>query len=284
MSHWPDVFRKPAELPADDPFGAWFARMAEALLTGGRLVVAGEPHRLTEIEFYYYNRAEHPDVFAHRDPVQLHLGRWYFHRTAGVYRSGSFKGLDISFGEGGHHAGILIRGLEVPDGTLIDGPSLTVDHLLRKSGYGEVAALDEEIGDRVVWDDSAPLTLRQVPKEERSLLRSARVGLTLKRSRPNSEGPRFVLKPYRFLSEPKRIAKGKLQMVLALHVQGKSAAEIQQMTGCPQKTVQRYVADFEEGRRQADFAPYFGADLGPKDLARLHGVWHAVWVEGVRKS
>jgi hypothetical protein len=41
--------------------------------------------------------------------------------------------------------------------------------------------------------------------------------------------------------------------------------------------VQRYVADFEEGRRAADFGPYYGIDLGPKELCRLQGVWHAVW-------
>jgi hypothetical protein len=62
-------------------------------------------------------------------------------------------------------------------------------------------------------------------------------------------------------------------MVLALHVQGLPAAEIRAQTGCTKGAVERYIADFEEGRKESDFAPYFGIDLGPKELARLHGLW-----------
>lgn len=272
MSNWLDVL----ERTPGDSTDAWFMKIATALLTGSRLVAGGEPHRLTEVEFYYHG-ADHPDVFAHRDPVQVHRGRWYFHRTGGVYRGGSFKGLDVTFGDGVSHAGVLIRGLETHDGTLIDGPSLLVDHLLKKTGYQDVPTLDAAIGDRVAWADSGPLMLRPSPPEDRPVLRTARVGLTLKRSRSHSEGPRFVMRPYRFLTEPRRIAKGKVQTVLALHARGWDAAAIQQATGCPVKTVRRYVADFEEGMRLADFGPFFGAELGPKELCRLHGVWDAVW-------
>src|SRR5690242_14156776 len=137
MSFWPEVFQRPAVHPGTDVVDAWFRKIATALLTSARLVVGGEPHRLVEIECYYHG-PDHPDPFAHRDPVQLHLGRWYFHRTGGVYRSGSFKGLDVAFGDGHSHAGLLIRGVETAAGTLIDGPSLTVDHVLRKSGYRNV--------------------------------------------------------------------------------------------------------------------------------------------------
>ena len=64
-----------------------------------------------EVEVYYH-AADHPDPFAHRDPAQLHVGRWYFHRTGGTYRGGSFKGLDLAFGGSAAHAGVLIRGIE----------------------------------------------------------------------------------------------------------------------------------------------------------------------------
>jgi hypothetical protein len=269
MSVWQLLLTRTAE----ETFDSWFVRIASTLLGSARLVVAGESHRLTEIEFYYHH-PEHPDLFAHRDPIQLELGRWYFHRTGGTYRGGSFKGLDISFGDGTHHGGVLLRGLEQPDGSLVDGPSLLVDHLLKKSGYRDVSAFDKDIAERPIWDDSSPLILRHVPAENRCWLRCARVGLTLRRHRPNTQAERFVLKPYRFLTEPKRIAKGKIHMVLALHAQGQSAGEIQQMTGCPAKTLQRYIDDFERGRQTADFAPFYGIDLGPRDLCQLHGVWH----------
>src|SRR5262249_44387331 len=177
------------------------------LLNRTRLVAGGVSHRLTEVEFYYHG-PEHPDRFAHRDPVQVHTGRWYFHRTAGVYRSGSFKGVDLTFGTPGAHAGILFRGLEKPDGSLVDGPSLLVDHLLDATGAAEVPALDKVIGERVAWDAGNPLRLELVPDLERKeVYRSARVGLTLKKARPAAPEPqRYLLRTYRFLNEPRRIA------------------------------------------------------------------------------
>jgi hypothetical protein len=72
-------------------------------------------------------------------------------------------------------------------------------------------------------------------------------------------------------------------MVLALHAEGLSPEEINQVTGCPKATVNRYIADFEEGCCDTDFAPFYGIDLGPKDLCRLHGTWHACWRKGKKR-
>ena len=277
MSDWLADLQRPVTFPRAHLVSPWFARMAKALLTEARLVVRGEPHRLVEVEFYHHG-AFHPDVFAHRDPVQVHPGRWYFHRSFGTYRGGSFKGLDITFSDGTTHGGILIRSVEAADGALVVGPSLTVDWLLRKASFMDVPALDREIGTRQIGDEISPLFLHAGPPEERTILRTARVGLSLKRSRPaNVEATRFVLAPYRFLTEPRRITKGKVQMVLALHIQGKDPSTIRTMTACPLKTVQRYIADFETGKQAADFGPFFSKDLGPTELCQLHGVWYAIW-------
>jgi hypothetical protein len=51
---------------------------------------------------------------------------------------------------------------------------------------------------------------------------------------------------------------------------------IHRLTGCPLRSVQRYLADYEAGRREVDLAPYVGIDLTPRDLCRLHGTWHAL--------
>jgi len=64
-------------------------------------------------------------------------------------------------------------------------------------------------------------------------------------------------------------------MVLALHASGDRIDDIQRLTNCPRRSVERYVADFETGRQEADFTPYFGRDLGPAELCRLYGVWCA---------
>ena len=107
------------------------------------------------------------------------------------------------------------------------------------------------------------------------VVRSPRVGLLLKKAGASTESTRFVMRPYRYLTEPRRTKKGKAPIVLALHARGASVEDIQQLTSCPRRTVERYVADFEAGRCEADFTPYLGADLGPRDWCKLYGVWCA---------
>lgn len=276
MSEWKSLLRRPDRLD-DEAVASWFGAASEQLLNGTQLLVGREPHRFVEVEFYYH-APDHPDPFTHRDPVQFECGRWYFHRTRGQYRGGSFKGLDLTFGSGGASGGVLIRGLETPDGRLIDGPSLCVDHLLDCTAAAAVGALDRAIGARVAWDATNPLWLAEASGEgPRPVYRTARVGLSLKRSPKSPEPPRFVLRPYRYLTEPRRTAKGKLHLVLALHVRGVPPDEVHQLTGCPKASVRRYLDDFEAGRRESDFGPYYGKDLSPKALCRLHGTWHARW-------
>ena len=277
MSDWPSLLRQPAKLRASDKLEGWFTRIAEQLLYGSRLMVGGQPYRLVEVEFYYWSKA-HPDPFTHRDPIQFHIGHWYFHRTHGVYRGGSFKGLDLTFGDSDTSGGILIRGLETPNGALIDGPSLCVDHLLDATGAATVAELDQAINKRLAWEEENPLFLKhQETHDAQSWIRSPRVGLALRRVTSRTDSTRFLMRPYRYLSEPRRTKKGKPHMVLALHAQGKSTEDITQLTNCPQRIVERYIAEFEAGRKDADFSPYFGVYLTPAQLCRLYGVWSAHW-------
>jgi hypothetical protein len=273
MSDWSALLTKPAELRGSDELRDWFTQIAGRLLNGSRLLVAGQPHRFVEVEFYY-NGDAHPDPFAHGDPLQLRCGRWYFHRTRGVYRGGSFKGFDLTFGDGTAFGGVLIRGLEAPDGRLIDGPSLCVDHLLTLTGHKTVAALDAAVGERPVWESDGPVVLGAEPEEDRQLFRTGRVGLSLKRMGKASAMPRYLMRPYRYLTEPRRVSKGKPYLVLALYAQGVSPDDIPGLTGCPAKSVARYIADFEAGRKEPGFDAYVGIDLGPKELCRLHGTWH----------
>jgi hypothetical protein len=262
--------REALRRPASGTVEAWLSAVANRLLNRVRLVAGGEAHRLVEVEAYYHS-TDHPDAFAHCDPIQLEQGRWYFHKTRGTYRSGSFKGLDISFGDGKAHGGFLFRGLEQADGTLIDGPSLLVDHLLEKAGKLDIYSLDVAINARPAWDTDSPLHLVEVADEGRPIFTSARVGLSLKKLKPTADNARYLLKNYRFLSEPGRTAKGKVLLVLALHKQGKTPEQIRALTGCPIGTVKRYVEDYELGTKESDLSVYGGVDLGPKELCRLHG-------------
>ncbi|HJZ92600.1 MAG TPA: hypothetical protein VKE40_17115 [Gemmataceae bacterium] len=270
MTVWEDLLKRPVRL-TDESVADWFARIADELLNRTHWMVGGRPHRMTEVEFYYVG-AGHHDPFAHADPIQQYAGRWYFHKTAGMYRGGSFKGVDLTFGNEDARAGILIRGLEAPDGKRIDGPSLLVDRLLAECGKPTVAALDQEINSRLAWDVTNPLHVKSAPDLHKATLSCARVGLSLRKARPGSTAPAFLTRPYRFLTDPAMIAKGKVQMVLELHRRGVPVDEIRQLTGCPTRTVAGYVAEYEAGRREGSSEEYFGKELGPKDLCRLHGI------------
>jgi hypothetical protein len=273
-SRWQELLTEPGELTGDATYEAWFDQIARRLLCGCTFLVGSEPHRFTEIEFYYHGGA-HLDPFTHRDPIQKHTGLWYFHRTGGIYRGGSFKGFDLTFGGQGAFGGVLVRGLE-QDGELIDGPSLSVDHLLARTEAPDVATLDEAIEARPCWDADNPLRLLwRDSVDDRFILKCFRVGLTLKKHRKSEPPARYILKSYRYLSEPRRIAKGKQHMALALYAQGVSPAEVREKTGCTKGALERYIADFEEGKKEPGFDPSFGIELGPKELSRLYGLWQA---------
>jgi len=270
MNPWTDLLQKPARL-SDRTAADWFADIADHLLNRTRLVVAGVSHQLIEIEFYYRGPG-HEDPFTHGDPIQYNRGRWYFHKTAGNYRGGSYKGIDVTFGEGPGRGGILFRGLENPDGTIIDGPSLLVDYLLRLCNKATVAELDEAISGRFAWDPASPLHFDEGASLHRAIISCARVGLSLRRARPGSTMPKFLTRPYRFLTETTRTAKGKVQMVLGLHRLARPVDEIRRMTECPNRAIAAYIAEYEIGLREGQFKNFFGKELSTKDICRLHGI------------
>jgi len=270
---WESLLTPPSGLVDGPHLDQWLTTIAERLLNGCHLLANGHKHRLVEIEMYYHAPV-HPDPFAHKDPVQLHLGRWYFHRTRGTYRGGSFKGVDLAFGGDGVFAGALIRSMVRDDGTLIDGPSLCVDHLLTCTEMKTVAALDTEIANRVAWNQTSPLTLVASTPRTQPLVRSARVGLSLKRTGAGTVPSSYFLRPYRFLTEPRAVSKGKAHVVLAMALSGATVDEIHQRTGCPRKSIERYLNDLELGKQGNSFSEYAEKDLSTSDLCRMHGIWH----------
>ncbi len=248
----------PPPLPTDDP-DRHFAQAAERLLFHARLEVLGQPCRLVEIEFYWYS-ADHPDPFCHRHPLQREAGRWYFHRIGEAYRGGSFKGLDITFSDGQGWGGILLRGLQLPNGTIVSGPSRLVEAVLRLAGQRQVADLDRLLHGRHVEDGTAPLCLRRISEAEgpgkpgdtpigEKMYATARVGLTLRRERASPAGVRFLLRPYRFLLQPRALAAGRPQLILALHLQGHTPDDIQALTGTPAAAIRRYLDAYQKGQR-----------------------------------
>ncbi len=276
MQDWVDLLTKPANFTDGALASEWFLRIADQLLNGTEIVARGQRHRFLEVEVYYTHPEEHPDPFTHKETLQLECGRWYFHRTGGEYRGGSFKGLDLSFGDGTAFAGMLLRGIETAEGEVIDGPSLLVDRLLDATGASGPAELDQQIAGRPAWDPDSPLVLSWEPSlPRRSVLSCARVGLSLKRYKQAANPPKFIMRAYRFLSQPTRTKKGKPHMVLGLHVAGHTAEEIHQQTGSPKRSISKYLEDFETGGQLKDFSAYYGRDLNTTLVCQLYGTWFA---------
>lgn len=248
----------------EERFDAEATRIGERLLRDAALVAGGVAHRIAEVELYYFGD-RHRDPFAHRDPAQLEPGRWYFHKSGQSYRGGSFKGLDLSLGRRGTWGGALIRSVRGPDGALVSGPSLVVDHLLRLTGLPDVASLAARADALLQLQPAAP-----VPS---SILRTARVGLTLKRF--EDAKPAYLMRPDRFLNAPAEIKKGRVHTVVALHKAGLDTPAIKRRTGSPGRTIERYLSRYEEGRARGRFQSFVGKSLSPLDLAALHGVWEA---------
>ncbi|KAJ1567723.1 hypothetical protein HK405_004999 [Cladochytrium tenue] len=91
----------------------------------------------------------HVDPYTHAAAEQGSPGQWYFHKQGSGYKSGTRKGLDVTFGmrpkEGsqpGFHGGFLIRALVPvhpetlrPTASAVEGPCLIVEALMTAAGF-----------------------------------------------------------------------------------------------------------------------------------------------------
>ncbi|MBK9758184.1 MAG: hypothetical protein IPO88_32650 [Nannocystis sp.] len=257
-----------------------FRAIADLLLQRTTLYVAGQPHRLTEIELYW-DGPGHRDPFTHGDPQQRRAGVWYFHRErGGAYKGGTFKGIDIAVGDDDTAAGVLIRGAMAADGTVLDGSCVFVDHVLARTGASSVAALAASFDHTIdpPPTGTSPLHLglddAAFDREPPRIFASARVGLTLKKG-ATRERQRFIARPYRFLSEPRTTRKGKIYVVLALHREGLAEAEIAALTGVPRAHVDRYIDAYRGGAgRSPESIP---GEPNPTELCALLGACTKLW-------
>jgi len=259
-----------------DEFEKHFDRIANCLLNECVLHINGIPHRLTEIEFYYHGH-NHLDVHAHRDDTQKTSANWYFHKTGGNYRSGNYKGVDITFGDQEAYGGILVRGVEMLQHPfkVVDGPSLTVDHILSLTKQQSIPDFVQNHGISAVQDSQDPqtrplyLSSSDVKLKQRKVLQSARVGLSLKKYQSQKEI--YYGRRYRYFTLPQGIKKGKQYMIVALHQIGTAKIDIASIVGSQPKTVAKFVELFEDGKKRANWNHFKGKDLEPDDHCELLG-------------
>jgi hypothetical protein len=81
----------------------------------------------------------------------------------------------------------------------------------------------------------------------------------------------YIARPYRFLSDPRGIRKGRVQLVVALHARGVGRQQIVDLVGVPPQTVDAYVSAYEDGRASNTAGPPRETQSGPLGLCRLYG-------------
>jgi hypothetical protein len=127
-----------------------FSKYANKLMNEYCLKVDDKKYNLIEIEFYFYDKENHPDPYIYCNEKQKECGEFYFHGS----------GMDITFGNGICYGGILIRSIMNQKGEYING---------------SLILLEELFGDKI--DKSKIELIEKEDIEKKDIFCSTRVGL-----------------------------------------------------------------------------------------------------------
>lgn len=184
-----------------------FNEIADKLLNGTVLLCNGVEYRLCEIEFYLRDEKEHNDEYTHCNPEQSKYGQWYFHKFHnGSLKSGTFKGLDLTLGDG-NYCGILIRSVyKVNTKQFIEGPCNTVD-AFRGEYNVEYKDFFTPGTDISVLDNSRGLVLKDKLFDKESIYCGPRIGLS-------DKYPEYKTKSYRYAIYKSNYKKKRKELIL----------------------------------------------------------------------
>ena len=126
-----------------------FSKYANKLMNEYCLKVDDKKYNLIEIEFYFYDKENHPDPYIYCNEKQKECGEFYFHGS----------GMDITFGNGICYGGILIRSIMNEEGEYINGSLILLKKLF---------------GDEI---DKPKIELIEKDIEKKDIFCSTRVGL-----------------------------------------------------------------------------------------------------------
>ena len=186
-----------------------FTKIADVLLNKNVLAVKNKQFRLCEIEFYYRNKS-HNDEYVHCDDDQLDFGGFYFHKyKTGSYKSGTYKGLDITFGDrkSETYFGILIRSMmDLETKEFTEGPCKCVNKILEQFGFETVADfMKDKPAKLTIGDKTHEFYLKEKSDLiEENMLQGPRAGLSQKY-------PDYLMKFYRYAIFANKIKKQKLK-------------------------------------------------------------------------
>lgn len=177
----------------------------QTLLRDTYIVAGKELAKICEVELYYHSKS-HPDPFVHKAKEQKRMLCWYFHRQNDKgFKNGTYKGLDITYGNENVFCGILIRSIMVGC-ELIEGPCKVVDWILTSMGYDSIQNLVNDFPEKdwfpINGKKAHPMLRIQTCHHIRDpdIYAVPRFGLTLKKLDNIEIRFEYICKPYRFIS------------------------------------------------------------------------------------
>lgn len=185
-----------------------FNDLSELFLNRCLLKVKDKYFRFVEIEFYLYD-SEHKDEYVHRSPNQKLWNKWYFHKKGESYKEGTFKGLDMTFGDDSRYFGILIRSIyDIENNVVIEGSCNIVKRIFKEYNCENVKDFIKQNEVLDMNNNRKDLTVKRLFKSfEDTIYTGSRIGLS-------DKYPEFKDKKYRFLIFKDKIKKGKKGLLI----------------------------------------------------------------------
>jgi hypothetical protein len=197
------------KLDFDSLDDSYFISIADILLNGCYLTVNKNKYRLIEIEFYLKCNS-HYDPYTHGDPDQLLQHTFYFHKfKTGTYKSGTFKGLDLTFGDSENNAyfGILIRSIQsIKTGNITEGPCNVVNKILDDYKLKNITDLTKGKNLNIFQNKMDFILVPSDNLSKKNIFYGPRIGLSNKH-------PEYQNKNYRFVADKCNIKKKKTTLV-----------------------------------------------------------------------
>ena len=194
-----------------------FISIAKKLMFESKLKVNDKYYQLIEIEFYLHNK-NHKDTYTHCNQDQLNHCSFYFHKFRnGSYKGGTFKGMDMCFGDkdSNTYFGVLIRSIreittqpEISDKCKVSsGPCLVVNKILENYDCENVETFtNNEIIN--MYDNDKDFILEDCDTiEKEDLYCGPRIGLS-------DKYPEYRDKHYRFVVGKKNVKKQVTSLIL----------------------------------------------------------------------
>lgn len=221
-----------------------FKKFATYLLNQFEMKIGNDVITLEELEIYYKSE-DHQDNYTHQCKDQLTNKMWYFHQYHnGTYKSGTYKGLDITFGnkEKSIYGGVLIRSINnSTTNEFITGPCNTVNYMLKKMECKEVEDLVAKMSSLNICNNKNPFYLVENSESKQDkIFTGPRVGLSWKY-------PTFLTKEYRYLKQPSKIPKHRASIVGSLYNTGLKQPEITTQTKISKASVEKAIEEFNDG-------------------------------------